>query len=59
MRRKDAQRLSDGDRGREPQLRPPAYCLDVAQVTVYGRALGMALAQKGYGTHESSEWAAL
>jgi hypothetical protein len=30
----------------------------VAQVTVYARALGVALAQKGYDTHESSECAA-
>jgi hypothetical protein len=31
----------------------------VAQVTVYARALGVALAQKAYGTRESSERAAL
>jgi hypothetical protein len=31
----------------------------VAQVTVYARALGVALAQKTYDTHESSERAAL
>ena len=31
----------------------------VAQVTVYARALGVALAQKAYDTHESSERAAL
>jgi hypothetical protein len=31
----------------------------VAQVTVYARALGVALAQKSYDTHESSERAAL
>ena len=31
----------------------------VAQVTVYTRALGVALAQKAYDTHESSERAAL
>jgi len=31
----------------------------VAQVTVYARALGVALAQKSYDTHESSEQAAL
>ncbi|MFZ9751960.1 MAG: hypothetical protein ACO3B3_00175 [Cyanobium sp.] len=31
----------------------------VAQVTVYARALGIALAQKAYNTHESSERAAL
>ena len=31
----------------------------VAQVTVYARALGVALAQKSYDTHESSEGAAL
>jgi hypothetical protein len=31
----------------------------VAQVTVYARALGVALAQKNYDTHESSERAAL
>jgi len=31
----------------------------VAQVTVYARALGVALAQKAYGTGESSERAAL
>ena len=31
----------------------------VAQVTVYARALGVALAQKTYDTHESSEKAAL
>jgi hypothetical protein len=31
----------------------------VAQVTVYARALGIALAQKAYDTHESSERAAL
>lgn len=31
----------------------------VAQVTVYARALGLALAQKAYDTHESSERAAL
>jgi len=31
----------------------------VAQVTVYARALGVALAQKTYDTHESSEQAAL
>jgi len=31
----------------------------VAQVTVYARALGIALAQKVYDTHESSERAAL
>jgi hypothetical protein len=31
----------------------------VAQVTVYARALGVALAQKSYDTHASSERAAL
>ena len=31
----------------------------VAQVAVYARALGVALAQKTYDTHESSEKAAL
>ena len=31
----------------------------VAQVTVYARAIGVALAQKSYDTHESSERAAL
>jgi hypothetical protein len=31
----------------------------VAQVTVYARALGVALAQKAYDTHESCERAAL
>ena len=31
----------------------------VAQVTVYARALGVAMAQKAYDTHESSERAAL
>jgi hypothetical protein len=31
----------------------------VAQVTIYARALGVALAQKAYDTHESSERAAL
>jgi hypothetical protein len=31
----------------------------VAQVTVYARALGVALAQKAYDTHQSSERAAL
>jgi hypothetical protein len=31
----------------------------VAQVTVYARALGVALAQKSYDTHESSERSAL
>ena len=31
----------------------------VAQVTVYARALGVALTQKSYDTHESSERAAL
>jgi len=31
----------------------------VAQVTAYARALGVALAQKTYDTHESSERAAL
>jgi hypothetical protein len=31
----------------------------VAQVTVYARALGVALAQTSYNTHESSERAAL
>jgi hypothetical protein len=31
----------------------------VAQVTVYARPLGVALAQKTYDTHESSEKAAL
>jgi hypothetical protein len=31
----------------------------VAQVTVYARALGVAVAQKAYDTHESSERAAL
>ena len=31
----------------------------VAQVTVYARALGVALAQKAYDTHESSERSAL
>ncbi len=31
----------------------------VAQVKVYARALGVALAQKAYDTHESSERAAL
>ena len=31
----------------------------VAQVTVYARALGVALAQKAYDTHESNERAAL
>jgi len=31
----------------------------VAQVTVYARALGVALAQKAYDTHTSSERAAL
>ena len=31
----------------------------VAQVTVYARALGIALAQKTYDTHESSKRAAL
>ena len=31
----------------------------VAQVTVYARALGVALAQTSYDTHESSERAAL
>ena len=31
----------------------------VAQVTVYARALGVALAQKAYDTHETSERAAL
>jgi hypothetical protein len=31
----------------------------VAQVTVYARALGIAMAQKTYDTHESSEKAAL
>ena len=31
----------------------------VAQVTVYARALGVALVQKSYDTHESSERAAL
>ena len=31
----------------------------VAQVTVYVRALGVALAQKAYDTHESSERATL
>jgi hypothetical protein len=33
--------------------------LFVAQVTVYARALGIALAQTSYDTHESSERAAL
>lgn len=45
-RRSEAQRLSDGNRVREPPLRPPADCLNVAQVTVYGRALGMALIKR-------------
>ena len=40
-------------------LRPPADCVDVAQVTVYARALGVALAQKANDSHESSERAAL
>jgi len=31
----------------------------VAQVTIYARPLGVALAQKAYDTHESSERAAL
>ena len=31
----------------------------VAQVTFYARALGVALIQKGYDTHESSERAVL
>ena len=31
----------------------------IAQVTVYARALDVALAQATYDTHESSEWAAL
>jgi hypothetical protein len=31
----------------------------VAQATVYARALGVAIAQKAYDTHESSERAAL
>lgn len=43
---KHAQRLSVGDRGEEPPLRPPPDCVNVAQVSLYARALGIALAQK-------------
>ena len=59
MRRKDAQRLSSRDQAWRSPLRPPADCVDVAQVTVYARAFGVAMAKKSYDTHESSERAAL
>ena len=52
---KHAQRLSVGDRGQERPLRPPADCVNIAQVTVYARALGTALTQKPCEAHESSE----
>jgi hypothetical protein len=35
-------------------LRPPADCVYVAQVTIYARALDVALAQPTYDNNESS-----
>lgn len=59
MRRQDVARLRHQDRSRQPPLWPPADFVDVAQVTVYARALGVALAQKAYDSGESHERAAL
>ena len=59
LRREDPARLRARDRGCQPALWPPADFVYLAQVTVYARALGIALAQKANDTDEASERAAL
>jgi hypothetical protein len=51
--------LDRRDRGRWRGLWPPADCVRIAQVTLYSKALGAAIAQATYDTRENHERAVL
>ena len=51
--------LDRRDRCRRRGLWPPADCVNIAQVTLYSKALGAAIAQATYDTRENHERAVL
>ena len=59
MRRQDPAGLDCRDRGRRRGLWPPADCVYIAKVSLYSKALGAAIAQATYDTHENHERAVL
>jgi hypothetical protein len=55
VQRQDLAGLNRRDRWRWRGLWPPADCVNIAQVTLYSKALGAAIAQATFDTRENHE----